>query len=148
MFKLLVGIIIGLALVAAGWWYFSDGGRRDPVDGFQDAVKLQGEKAVRAVEEKIGESVEDLKEGMDKTGERISQEVADAAVLARVKAGLFKDKSLDGFRIDVDVTKGQVKLSGTVPSAEARARAFEIVRKTEGVKGLSADLKIARPTDP
>lgn len=148
MFRLVIGVLIGLALVAAGWWYYSDGGRRDPVQGFEDAVKYQTGEAVKAVEQKIGRSVDDLKEGIDQTGKKISQEVSDASLLARVKARLVQEKSLDGFKIDVDVEQGKVHLSGTVPTLEARALAFKIVRETEGVKGLSADLKLERPDQP
>lgn len=148
MFRLLIGIVVGLALVGAGWWYYSDGGRRDPVTGFQDAVKYQSQKAAEAVEKKVGESVDELKAGINQTGERIGQEVSDATLLAKVKATLIQEKSLDGFKIDVDVKKGHVHLAGTVPTLEARALAFKIVRETEGVKGMSADLKLERPDQP
>jgi len=148
MFKLFVGIIIGLALVAAGWWYYSDGGRRDPVEGFQDAVKYQGKKAVQAVEDKVGESVDDLKVSIDKTGQRIGQEISDATLLATIKAKLFHEKSLHGLDINVDVEKGVVSLKGTVSSLEARATAVKLARETDGVKNVTADLKLKYEEKP
>jgi osmotically-inducible protein OsmY len=148
MFKLLVGIIIGLALVAGGWWYYSDGGRRDPVDGFQDAVKFQGRQAVQAVEQKVGESVDSLKETIDQTGQKISQTVGDATLLATIKAKLLREESLDGLKIRVEVTEGIVNLKGTVPSLEARALAIKLARETEGVQGVRADLPVEYPTRP
>jgi osmotically-inducible protein OsmY len=147
VFKLFVGIVIGLALVAAGWWYYSDGGRRDPVEGLQDAVSHQGRKAVDAVGRKIGEGVHDLKESIDETGARLSQETKDAALLARVKTALIREKSFDGFDIDVDVENGVVSLTGTVPSLEGRALAIKLARETEGVKSIRADLKL-KYSDP
>lgn len=148
MFKLLVGIIIGLALVVGGWWYYSDGGRRDPVDGFQDAVKFQGRQAVQAVEQKVGESVDSLKETIDQTGQKISRTVSDTTLLATIKAKLLREESLDGLKIRVEVTEGIVNLKGTVPSLEARALAIKLARETEGVQGVRADLPVEYQTRP
>lgn len=142
MFKIFFGVIIGLALVAGGWWYYSDGGRRDPVKGLQDAVKYQGRQAVKAVERKVDQSVDDLKESIDKTGQRISQKVSDTTLLAKVKARLLREKSLDGFDIKVDVVNGVVHLKGTVPSLDARAKAVKLAHDTDGVKDVTADLML------
>lgn len=142
MFKMFFGIIIGIALVVGGWWYYSDGGRRDPVAGFQDAVKNQGRKAVQAVEHKVDQSVDDLKKSIDETGAKIGQKVSDATLLAKVKARLVREKSLDGFKIDVDVVNGVVSLKGIVPSLEARALAIKLAHDTDGVKSVTADLKL------
>lgn len=135
MFKLMVGVLVGLVLVGAGWWYYSDGGKKDPVDGFQDAIKYQTRQATKAVSAKIGESVDGLKE-----------EYTDARVLASIKTQFFKEDLLDGLKIDVDVEDGFVSLKGTVPSLEARALAIKLTRDTEGVIKTRADLKIVRPS--
>ncbi|GEM_PF-2102713 len=134
MFKLMVGVLVGLGLVGAGWWYYSDGGRKDPVNGFEDAVKYQTKQAAKAVSDKIGESVDSIK-----------GELNDATLLASIKTKLFREKTLDVLKIDVDVENGVVNLKGTVPSLEARALAIKLVRETDGVKKYSADLKIVRP---
>ncbi len=135
MFKMMVGVLVGLGLVGAGWWYYSNGGRKDPIDGFQDAIKYQTRQATKAVSEKIGESVDS-----------ITEEFNDATLLASIKTKLFREKTLDGLKIDVDVENGVVKLKGTVPSPEARALAIKLVRETEGVKKYGSDLIIVRPT--
>lgn len=142
MFKIFFGILIGLALVAFGWWHFSDGGRHDPVEGFQDAVKDQGRKAVQAVEKKVDQSVDQLKDSIDQTGKRISQKVSDTTLLAKIKARLLREKSFDGFKIDVDVVNGAVSLKGTVPSLEARTLAIKLAHDMDGVKSVTADLKL------
>lgn len=133
MFKMMVGVLVGLGLVGAGWWYYSNGGRKDPVDGFQDAVKYQTRQATKAVSDKIGKSVDSL------TGE-----FNDATLLASIKTKLFREKTLDGLRIDVDVENGVVNLKGTVPTPEARALAIKLVRETEGVKKYSSNLTVVR----
>ena len=134
MFKLMVGIIIGVGLVVAGWWYYSDGGKRDPVDGFTDAVKHQTREATKAVTDKIDESVDSVK-----------TEISDATILATVKAKLLKEKSLSGLDINVDVENGKVTLTGTVPHPDAQATAARLVRETDGVRKFSMNLKVVRP---
>lgn len=134
MFKMMVGVLVGLVLVGAGWWYYSDGGKKDPMDGFQDAMEYQARQATKAVTSKIGESVDDLKE-----------EYTDAKVLASIKTQFFKEDLLDGLKIDVDVEDGFVSLKGTVPSPEARALAVKLARDTAGVERITANLKVVRP---
>ncbi len=148
MLKLLIGVIVGLTLVVVGWWYYSDGGRRDPVDGFQDAVQYQGRKAAEAVGEKVDRSLEELKAGIDEAGTRIGQEVSDATLLATIKTKLVREKNLDGFDINVDVERGRVLLRGTIPSEEARVLAIKLARETDGVKGIRSELVLKRPDQP
>lgn len=136
MFKLMVGVLVGLFLVGAGWWYYSDGGKKDPVDGFQDAVKYQTKQTTKAVTEKIENSVNTIKE-----------EFNDAAILASIKTKFFKEDTLDGLKIEVDVENGVVKLNGTVSSPEARALAIKLVRETDGVKKYIPTLKVVLPKD-
>jgi osmotically-inducible protein OsmY len=145
VFKLVAGIVIGLALVAAGWWYYSDGGRRDPVEGFEDAVKYQSRKAVQAVEEKVDQGVTDLKQELDKAGERLDVEISDAKVLATIKTQLVRDKRFDGFDINVDVDHGKVTLRGRITSEEARVLAIKLARETPGVTNVRSELRLERP---
>ena len=148
MFKLVIGIVVGLALIGGAWWYYSDGGKRDAVAGFQDAVKYQSKKAAQAVEDKVDAGVSELKDGIDKTGAMISKEVSDATLLATIKAKLVREPKLNGFDINVDVENGKVLLRGTIPSEEARALAIKIARETEGVKGVRAEMVLKRPAQP
>lgn len=148
MFKSMVVILIALVLIGAGWWYYSNGGTKDPVEGFQDAVKYQTKRAGQAVEQTIGSTVDDLKESIDNTGNTLKAEINDATLLATIKAKLITEKSLDGFKIQVEVDKGVVNLNGSVPTLEARSLAIKLARETDGVKGLHANLKLVRPDSP
>ena len=141
----MLGILVGLALIGGGWWYYSRGGKQDPIEGFETAVKYQSRKAAKAVEKGVNDGVKEAREGLTSAGERISEEVGDATLLATIKAKLVREQSLDGFQINVDVEHGAVSLKGTVSTPDARALAIKLARETKGVKSVRADLPLARP---
>lgn len=60
--------------------------------------------------------------------------VDDAAITAAVKAKLATDGDINPFNIDVDSNEGVVTLQGRVAKAEARSKAEEHARNTEGVR--------------
>ena len=84
----------------------------------------------------------------DEAGARLSQEAADAKLLATIKARLIREPDLDGFDINVDVEQGRVTLRGTIPSETARVQAIKIARETAGVKGIRSELVLKRPGQP
>jgi osmotically-inducible protein OsmY len=61
-------------------------------------------------------------------------QVDDAAITATVKAKLAADGDINPFNIDVDTNSGVVTLLGQVAKAEARSKAEEHARDTDGVK--------------
>ena len=61
------------------------------------------------------------------------QQVDDASITAAVKAKLTADGDINPFNIDVDTNDGVVTLQGQVAKAEARSKAEEHARDTEGV---------------
>lgn len=69
--------------------------------------------------------------------------VKDGWLVMKVHSEFVNEDVLDGSNIDVDVKNGVVTLQGTVPSAAARARALELARKNDGVKGVVDQLTIA-----
>ena len=58
---------------------------------------------------------------------------SDASVTTGVKAGLADEPLLRNSSIDVDTNDHVVTLKGTVPSAQAKARAAAIAGDTKGV---------------
>lgn len=61
-------------------------------------------------------------------------QVDDAAITASVKAKLAADGDINPFNIDVDTNEGVVTLQGRVERAEARSKAEELARGTDGVR--------------
>jgi osmotically-inducible protein OsmY len=91
----------------------------------KDTAAKAGEKTKDAAA-KAGEKT---KEGVSKTGEVIT----DGWITTRVKSKFVGEDVLKGSDIHVDTNDHVVTLSGTVPSAAARARAIEQAKEVEGV---------------
>jgi hyperosmotically inducible periplasmic protein len=60
-----------------------------------------------------------------------------------VLTGMKADKELNPLRIDVDTRDGVVTLSGSVPSAAAKARASEIAQNVKNVRSVNNQLTLA-----
>jgi len=68
----------------------------------------------------------------------------DNKLTAMVLTGLKADKELNPLRIDVDTREGVVTLSGSVPSAAAKARASEIAMNVKDVKSVNNQLTLTQ----
>ena len=69
----------------------------------------------------------------DSAGRTAGEVIDDVSIKLRVKTRLVNDKELSGFRIDVDVDKGVVRLRGKIERPELRQRTLELVRGVRGV---------------
>lgn len=72
----------------------------------------------------------------------VGQVVADSAITTRIVAQLATDENLTGSPVHVTTNHGVVTLSGMVSSESARVEAGKIASNTEGVKGVTNDIKI------
>ena len=70
------------------------------------------------------------------------QVVDDAGITAKVKAALLAEKGVDGMKIDVDTTQGNVTLSGKVPDPSQVERATQVARGIGGVKNVDNKLAV------
>lgn len=77
--------------------------------------------------------------GPDRT---VGQAVDDAAIVTRMKAALAGDPDLSALKINVDSTKGAVRLKGEVKSLAMRRKAEELARRVDGVKSVDNQLII------
>ena len=69
-------------------------------------------------------------------------QVDDAAITAAVKAKLAADGDINPFNIDVDTNEGVVTLQGRVDKEEARSKAEELARGTDGVRRVINLVKV------
>ena len=69
-------------------------------------------------------------------------QVDDAAITAKVKAKLAADGDINPFNIDVDTNEGVVTLQGTVEKEEARSKAEQHARETDGVSRVINLIKV------
>ena len=68
--------------------------------------------------------------------------MSDGWVKSKIAAQYVTEDSLDNSDIDIDVTRGAVVLKGAVRTPAARERAAAIAKATEGVKGVTNNLKV------
>lgn len=71
-------------------------------------------------------------------GKDASQAVSDSWITTKVKSTYLSSRSLDGGGINVDTSKGNVTLTGTVASGEQRDLATELAQNIRGVKKVNA----------
>jgi hyperosmotically inducible periplasmic protein len=69
-------------------------------------------------------------------------QVDDAAITAAVKAKLAADGDINPFNIDVDTNEGVVTLQGRVEKEEARTKAEQLARGTDGVRRVINLVKV------
>jgi hyperosmotically inducible periplasmic protein len=77
------------------------------------------------------------------TGQTMGENIDDASLTASVKSSLVGDKAANLTRVEVDTTNGVVSLNGVVESAQQKARAEEVVRRVNGVKGVKNNLQVS-----
>jgi osmotically-inducible protein OsmY len=104
-------------------------------DKTADATKTATQKTGNAVKT-AGEKTKDAAVA---TGETIT----DAMLNTKIHAKMLDEATLKGSDINVDVKDHMVTLKGTVASAAGKARAEEIAKTTDGVKGVTDLLVIA-----
>jgi hyperosmotically inducible periplasmic protein len=69
-------------------------------------------------------------------------QVDDSAITASVKAKLAADGDINPFNIDVDTNEGVVTLQGRVAKQEARTKAEQHARETDGVRRVVNLIKV------
>ncbi len=73
---------------------------------------------------------------------------SDPGITTAVKSKIAADDTVKSYRIDVDTKDRVVTLSGAVDTAEARSRAIEIARGTDGVRDVVDQLVISPGATP
>ncbi len=76
----------------------------------------------------------------------VGSQVDDAGITARVKTKLAADGDINPFNIDVDTNEGVVTLQGRVAKDEARTKAEQLARDTDGVKRVINLVKVGDKT--
>jgi hyperosmotically inducible periplasmic protein len=74
--------------------------------------------------------------------QRAQEAIDDASISAAVQAKLTADRASNFSRVSVNSTRGVVRLSGVVTSAEQRKRAEELSRQVRGVTRVTNSLLI------
>ncbi|HEU4350266.1 MAG TPA: BON domain-containing protein [Burkholderiales bacterium] len=65
---------------------------------------------------------------------RVAAYAGDAAITAKVKTALIRERDLSSMDINVETSEGRVMLAGWVKDDSQRKRAVEVAQRVEGVK--------------
>jgi hyperosmotically inducible periplasmic protein len=131
-------VLIVVAAVAAFFfgYRFADRGSPDAPEGVTGTSGAQVDvDRARDTGAKVGETVA---EGAN----QVQRAATDAALTAKIKSKMALDDTVKAIDIDVDTTNGIVTLNGFVPDAQARDRAVQLARETEGVVSVVDRLTI------
>jgi hyperosmotically inducible periplasmic protein len=75
--------------------------------------------------------------------ESLTEHVDDSAITTKAKADLLAAKNVKSTHIHVKTRQGVVWLSGSVPSADDKSAAEEVVQGVKGVSSVKNHLKVA-----
>jgi len=118
----------------------------DMDDKAMDATKTAAHKTGEAAEtaaHKTGEAAKTVGEKSKDAASATGEAITDAWINTKIHSKMMDEATLKGSDINVDVNNHMVTLKGTVVSAAGKARAEEIARTTDGVKGVNNALMIA-----
>jgi osmotically-inducible protein OsmY len=76
--------------------------------------------------------------------ENVKDYIDDTAITAAIKAKLATEKLVSALDIHVETNKGEVILSGKVPSKIALAKTKDLAQECDGVKNVITDLTIEK----
>lgn len=83
-----------------------------------------------------------VSEGTKEAAEQVGDTVTDGSITAAVKMKMADDPTVSAFKIDVDTKDGMVTLNGTVKNAAEEAKAVDLAKSVDGVKGVKSNLVI------
>ena len=120
-----------------------------------DKAKDKSERAADKAADKTARAADKAEDKMDRAGDKSAnaakktgRAIDDGWIKSKIYTQYLADWNsvLDDSNIDVDVDNNFVTLNGTVKSAAARAKAVEIAKRTDGVKGVKDNLRVATST--
>lgn len=123
--------------------------------GKMDKAADKTARATDKAADKTARAADKAEDKMDKAGDKSAnaakktgRAIDDGWIKSKIYTQYLADWNtvLDDSDIDVDVDNNMVTLNGTVKSAAAKARAVEIAKKTDGVKGVKDNLRVGSGT--
>jgi hypothetical protein len=151
------GIVFGIALSAAGYYYYENRpALRVDADHVSTGVKNAATDTANYVHDKMDSlnlKPSDIKDELAKTGAvirrkaseagaAIADEAADTKVTATIKGKLVADRDLSALAISVSTTDGMVTMSGTATSPANVQKAIELAWDTDGVRGVVSTIGV------
>jgi hyperosmotically inducible protein len=105
-------------------------------------AKADSKTAMADVKQDVKNATADAKASGKDTASTVGEKIDDAAITAKVSAGLAKDSDLSAIKINVDTKNGAVTLVGPAPSSTAKDRATDIAKNVKGVTSVDNQLTV------
>ena len=159
------GLLLGIILGAAGYWFIQHKAREHP-EAEQRAVAAASEATASASE--MGHHLSDafkakletldlrpaqIKDELGRTGKivrrsardfgaQVADATADVRIIAAIKAAYAADPDLSVWQISVSCDLGRVTLAGTVSAEENIGKAVALALETDGVRDVTSTLVV------
>jgi len=160
--KVLIGLILGILIGAAGFWLLTSAEGRARVHDTGVQIQTAAKSASDAVQTKLRVldlRPQDIKDDLAHSGQVVRRKArdagkaladatADARITAAIKGKFLADRNLSTLSISVNTTDGIVTLSGNAPSAEAIGHAMLLAMETDGVREVISTLQVKTPAKP
>jgi osmotically-inducible protein OsmY len=149
-------LVVGIALGAAGLWYFGSTQGKSNVQSASRQVESAAKSASAALQDKVREldlSPQKIKDELARSGHVVRQKAQaagqaindatlDARITTAIKAKLVTSRDLPSLGLSVNTTDGVVTLSGRVASADDIGKAMVLAMETEGVRQVISTLQV------
>jgi hyperosmotically inducible periplasmic protein len=160
--RVFLALVLGIALGAAGLWYFSSTQGKTNVQSASREVESAAKSASDAVQDKVREldlSPQKIKDELARSGHVVRQKAQeagqaindatlDARITTAIKAKFVTSRDLPSLSISVNTTAGVVTLSGMVNSADDIGKAMVLAMGTDGVRQVISTLQIKPQPKP
>lgn len=167
--KFINGLIIGLIIGIAGFWYFASrsGGHGVVAENLHETyAAAQAETtnaashfsdALRARLDALDLRADEVRNELAKTGkivrrkatdfgQAVADQARDARDTASIKAKFATDPDLSVWQISVSCTDGHVTLSGSVDKPEDVAKAVAYALDVDGVTDVTSTIIVKNPS--
>ena len=104
---------------------------------------MAAEKGLAEAKSATDKAVKQAADATREPREQAGQALSDGKITTIIKARLAQDPELSALQVSVDTDHGQVKLTGSAPSATAIERATTMAKTVDGVSGVDNKLVVA-----
>jgi osmotically-inducible protein OsmY len=159
------GLVLGVILGAAGYWFIQNKAREHPAaEQRAEAAAAQAQSSAGEAGQHLSDALKakletlDLRSGQIKDelartgkivrrkaldlGEQVADAAADVRIVAAIKAKYTADPDLSVWKISISCDQGHVTLSGTVSAEENIGKAVALALEADGVREVTSTLAV------
>jgi len=159
------GLLLGVVLGAAGYWFIQNKAREHPAaEQRAEAAAAQAQSAAGVAGQHLTDALKAKLETLDlrsdqikdelarsgkivrrkahDLGEQVADAAADARIVTDIKAKYAADPDLSVWKISVSSDQGHVTLAGTVSAEGNIGKAVALALEADGVRDVTSTLAV------